>query len=620
MNKRRLQCHAWLSACIVAGLMTGCAVDRIRSRADADLASGAYEHAIESLEQGVRQYPEDAALRSRLALARAQAVADLVAKARSEEALGQFERAETDVRRAVTLGGHDIPLDGALNEVRVAHSQHDALLRARELIQAGQSVPALAVVDEALKDNPRHPELLALQAQLNSQALATQRQSGPQALAELRPISLDFRDANLRGVLDVVSRNSGLNFVLDKDVRADLRVTIFVKSVKLENALDMLLGPNQLARLTLDDKTILIYPNTPEKQREHEEQVVKVFYPANGDPKGAAAFLKAMMKIRDPYVDEHNGLVAVRDSEEAIKMAERLMEMFDHPEPEVLLDAEVLEVSTSRLTEIGINWPTSVSLTPMSLTGSTLALNSFPLNKGNFAVGIGPATAALKRVIGDVDTLANPKIRTRSHEKAHVMIGDKIPIISATTTPGTTGFVTESVTYQDVGIKLDVEPVVYPDDDVAIKLELEVSSLGTETQTAAGTVAYQISTRNASTVLRLHDGETQMLAGLISNDERTSASRVPGLGDIPILGRLFNDQSDTHNRTEIVLAITPHIVRPAPHLDSAGSKVWVGTDAAQSLKPVGGRPMVIAAPAAASSPGPSAPAASAASATPAAHP
>ena len=620
MIKRRLLPRAWLSACVVATVTAGCAVDRMRSRADADLASGDYEHAISSLEQGVRQYPEDGALRSRLALARAQAVADLVANARMEEALGRFDQAESAVRRAVALGGHDLPLDAALAEVRVARSQHEALVHARELIQAGQPAAALAVVDEALTDNPRHPDLLALQGQLNSRALATQRQGSPIALAESRPISLDFRDANLRSVLDVVSRNSGLNFVIDKDVRPDLRATIFVNGVKLENALDMLLTTNQLARLTLDDKTILVYPNTPEKQREHQEQIVKVFHLANGDPKGASAFLKAMMKIRDPYVDEHNGLVAVRDSEEAVQMAERLIAMFDHPEPEVLLDAEVLEVSAARLTEIGINWPTSVSLTPLSTTGTGLTLNSFPLNKGNFGVGIGPATAALKRVIGDVDTLANPKLRTRSHEKARVMIGDKIPIISATTTPGTTGFVTESVSYQDVGIKLEVEPIVYPDDDVAIKLELEVSALGTETKTAAGTIAYQISTRNASTVLRLHDGETQLLAGLISNEERTNSSRVPLLGDIPILGRLFNDQSDTHNRTEIVLAITPHIVRPAPHLDAATSRVWVGTDATQRLKPVGGRPLAISAASPASAPGASAASPPSALATPTPHP
>src|SRR5262249_35024988 len=159
--------------------------------------------------------------------------------------------------------------------------------------------------------------------------------------------------------------------------------------------------------------------------------------------------------------------------------------------------------------------------------------------------------------------------------------GDRIPIITTTTTPGVAGFVSESVNYQDVGIKLEVEPTVYPDDDVAIRLNLEVSALGDQIKSASGTIAYQISTRDASTVLRLHDGETQLLAGLIGSADRTSASRLPGLGDLPVLGRLFSDQSDNHTRTELVLSITPHIVRGQPHLDAAEAEAWVGTEAVQ---------------------------------------
>jgi general secretion pathway protein D len=324
-----------------------------------------------------------------------------------------------------------------------------------------------------------------------------------------------------------------------------------------------------------------------------------VFYLANGDPKGAAAFLKSMIKIRDPYVDEHNNLLSLRDSLENIQLAERLITLFDNPEAEVLIDAQVLEVDATRLTELGIDFPNQITLTPFSTsvsnstsssTGSaSFTLNDFPLRKGNLAIGIPSATLNLQSQFGKVNTLANPQIRTRSREKARILIGDKIPTITTTTTPGVAGFVSESVTYQDVGIKLEVEPTVYPDDDVAIRLNLEVSALGTQIKTASGTIAYQISTRDASTVLRLRDGETQLLAGLISSDERTSASRLPGLGDLPILGRLFSDQTDSHNRTELVLAITPHIVRGQPHLDAAEAEAWVGTEAYQRLKPAGGR-------------------------------
>jgi general secretion pathway protein D len=174
----------------------------------------------------------------------------------------------------------------------------------------------------------------------------------------------------------------------------------------------------------------------------------------------------------------------------------------------------------------------------------------------------------------------------RNKEKAKVLVGDKIPVV--TTTTGQSGFVSDSVNYLDVGLKLDVEPTVYADDEVAIKIALEVSSLGTAVKTASGTLAYQIGTRNATTLLRLHDGETQLLAGLISRDDRTNSSRIPGVGDLPVLGRLFSSQQDDSQRTELVLAITPRILRNVRRPDANETELWVGTEAVPKLRPVGG--------------------------------
>ena len=575
--------------------LAGCAVDRIRGDAEQLVAQGDYEQAVQMLETGSAEYPDSAQLRGRLLVVRSQAVTQLTEQARVAEAAGDLDRAQKLLERARPFDSSGQRVSTMLADVTVLRRQADALQRAEELAGQGQVDAALKLANDALKDNRRHPGLLALQRRLAVDQRQAQVRASQKGLVETRPITLDFRDANLRNVLDVVSRNSGINFVLDKDIRGDQRVTVFAKDVRFEDALDMVLNTSQLARKVLDSKTILIYPNTADKQREHQEQLVKVFYLTNGDPKGAAAFLKANMKIREPYVDEHNKLLSLHDSLENIQLAERLLTLFDNPEPEVLLDAEVLEVNADRLTELGVSLPTQITLTPLSLpgtgtgTGGGLTLGSFPLGRSNFGIGIPPTTINFRREVGDVNTLANPRIRTRSGEKAKVLIGDKIPIITTTTTPGVAGFVSESVNYQDVGIKLDVEPTVYPDDDVSIRLNLEVSSLGAQTKTASGTVAYQISTRDASTLLRLHDGETQLLAGLISSAERSSAARFPGLGDIPVLGRLFSDQTDSHSRTELVLAITPHIVRSQPHLDAADAEAWVGTDAYQRLKPVGGR-------------------------------
>jgi general secretion pathway protein D len=188
----------------------------------------------------------------------------------------------------------------------------------------------------------------------------------------------------------------------------------------------------------------------------------------------------------------------------------------------------------------------------------------------------------LRREVGDFNTLANPRIRTKSREKAKILIGDKVPVI--TSTASASGFVSENVSYLDVGLKLDVEPTVSPDDEVTIKLALEVSSLAKEVRTTGGSVAYQIGTRNATTTLRLRDGETQLLGGLISNEDRSSSNRVPGLGDLPLVGRLFSSQKDDYQRTELVLAITPRIVRPAARADISQAELWVGSESSTRLR------------------------------------
>jgi general secretion pathway protein D len=156
------------------------------------------------------------------------------------------------------------------------------------------------------------------------------------------------------------------------------------------------------------------------------------------------------------------------------------------------------------------------------------------------------------------------------------MVGDKVPIITTTSTANVG--ISESVTYLDVGLKLDVQPRITLDDFVNIKIELEVSSLGEKTVTKNGASVYSIGTRNASTQLRLKDGETQVLAGLISDDERKSASKLPGLGDIPLLGRLFANQEDKKTKTEIVLAITPRILSNISRPNAEISEYWSGTE------------------------------------------
>lgn len=574
-----------LSAVALAALLlASCAQQRIRDNASERLRDADYEQAVRSLQEGLTNYPESTLLRAGLAQARAEAVARLTAQALQERSEGRFDEADKSLARAMKLDPNNQRLAALRNDFEQTRRIQKNLGEARALLAQGQRDAALKTIESGLRDAPRNSELLGLQRQLElEQRLAS---GTGRNLAESRLISLDFRGAPLSAILEAVTRGSGINFILDRDVRLDNRTTIYMKSGRAEDALDLVLGANQLAKRIVDPQTVLIYQNTPDKQREHQELVIRVFHLAHAEAKTTAQMLRNLLKLKEPYVDEKANMLALREPPETIALAERLVALHDVGEAEVMLDVEVMEIKTSRLTELGINFPNTVSLTPLAAAGATgLTVDSLrSINSGRVGVSVAGLLVNLRREVGDFNTLANPKVRVKSKEKAKILIGDKVPVIT-TTNSGTTGLVSENISYLDVGLKLDVEPTVSPDDEVTIKLGLEVSSIAREIKSAGGSTAFQIGTRNANTVLRLLDGETQILAGLISNEDRTAANRVPGLGDLPLAGRLFSSQKDEYQRTELVLAITPRIVRPAPRPTLAQAELWIGSEANTRLRP-----------------------------------
>jgi general secretion pathway protein D len=205
------------------------------------------------------------------------------------------------------------------------------------------------------------------------------------------------------------------------------------------------------------------------------------------------------------------------------------------------------------------------------------------INPNSIGAAISPVIVNANKQDSDANILANPRIRARNHEKAKILIGERVPNITTTSTA--TGFISESITYLDVGLKLDVEPTVYLNNDVAIKIGLEVSNIVGQQQTKSGTSAYQIGTRTASTVLRLKDGETQILAGLINDEDRSNANKLPGFGDIPLLGRLFGNTNDNRLKTEIILSITPRLIRNIVRPSANAMEFKAGTETTFRVSP-----------------------------------
>ena len=339
----------------------------------------------------------------------------------------------------------------------------------------------------------------------------------------------------------------------------------------------------------LDDNTLLIYPNTSAKQAEYKEMVVRSFYLNHADATKVAALLKTVAKARDVVVDEKLNMLVVRDSEETVRLSEKIIAMQDIAEPEVMLELEVMEVSVNRLLQMGIQWPSSISA---SLTGSAGVVGQLTLNElrhpHSNLIGVkvsNPAISAdLTSTKTDANLLANPRVRVMNKQKAKVLIGERLPVITTTTTANVGS--SDTVSYLDVGLKLEIEPTISLDDEVSMNVALEVSNVLGTTTTTSGTQAYTLGTRNTSTSLQVHDGETNILAGLIQRDQQNSNTGIPGLNEMPLLGKLFGQAQDSDNRTEIVLLITPHIVRNLEVPGIGRQEFQAGTDSAVGAAPI----------------------------------
>jgi general secretion pathway protein D len=596
-----------LSALLAVGaLLTGCAAQMAYRDGRNLIEEGKIEDGLVRLHQAVEGDPRNVEYQQTWLQSRDRALQRFLDDADRLATAGKPADAKALYQRALAIApGNDrtrAGLDALDAEPRHAKWLGDAKSAAdkKDIDLARLKLRAI------LAEDPKHAGAQALKRALDEKAAVVPPETGLSG-AYRKPITIEFKDVALKQVFEVISRSSGLNFLFDKDVKTDQKTSIFLKNSTVASAVHFVLLTNQLEQQVLDGNTILIYPNTAAKLKDYQEMVVKTFYLANAEAKTVANTLKTIVKSKDVVVDDKLNMLIVRDSPEAIRLAEKLVALHDVAEPEVMLEVAILEIKRTRLLDLGIQWPDSLTLTPLpSAAGGALTLRDLRtnLNGGTIGAGIGPVVVNAKKTDTDANILANPRIRARNHEKAKILIGDRVPNITTTSTA--TGFVSESVNYVDVGLKLDVEPTVYLDGEVAIKVALEVSNIVSQLQTKSGSVAYQIGTRNASTVLRLKDGENQVLAGLINDEDRSTANKIPGLGELPIVGRLFGSTNDDNQKTEIVLSITPHIIRNLQRPEATLSEFSAGTDSSFRLRPE-------------SSPGTVSPATTAAPATPEAN-
>lgn len=569
-----------LQGLLIAVALTGCASDRAY-REGQDLArEGRTEEALARFEDASREDADSAKLRIAVLQTREALVSGALAAGRKALDEERYDDARVAYQRAMSWQPGSPRAQEGLNAIAAAQRHAKWMSSAQQALDRKDDKVAENWLRMVLSEDPQHRQARALLQELEE---AGQKKSGSVLLADAyrKSITIEFKDAPIKQVFEVISRTSGLNFLFDKDVRSDQKTSIFLKNSTIEAAVNLTLLTNQLEQRVLDANTVLIYPNTQAKQKDYQSLTVKAFYLGNAEAKTVASTLKTILKSRDVVVDEKLNLLILRDTPEAIRMASRLVAMHDVAESEVMLEVEILEVKRTRLLDLGIRWPEQLSLSPLAAsTGALSVADLRGLNSETIGATIGPTTINAKKVDSDTNILANPRIRVRNREKAKILIGERVPNITSTSTA--TGFVAESVNYVDVGLKLDVEPTISIEGEVAIKISLEVSSVTNQVQTKSGSLAYQIGTRTAQTILRLKDGENQVLAGLINSEDRQTGNKVPGLGDAPVLGRLFGEQRDDTSKTEIVLSITPRILRNLTRPRTTNMEFESGTESSLS--------------------------------------
>ncbi|MFW0758055.1 secretin N-terminal domain-containing protein [Pseudomonas sp. H11T01] len=579
----------WVSPmpCLVLAVcvsLAGCGATSARKQGMALIEEGQYEAGLARFEEGLQKYPRDTELNLALSAGHARSVRALLIEADQDRAMRDFASARLSYGRVLTIEPNNVRARDALHQLEQLRNVDDYLRQGQADLRRGDVIGAERQAHDILALDPKNESALELRHNIE-QIQSRNVVPYPQLRMRMdRPVTLEFRDASLKTIFEVLSQVAGLNFIFDKDLRPDMKATIFVRDVRIEDAVELLLQQNQLHQKVVNDNTLLIYPDSPQKIKDYQELVMRTFYLTSIDANTALNMVKTMLKTRDVFVDERLNTLSMRDTPDAVRMAEKLLQSQDQSNPEVVLEVEVMEVSRQRILDLGLQWPNTFGVINSDGTGVSILNQLRGINSGRISMSPSPQLK-INALDNDINTLASPVIRVSNREQARIHIGQRVPIISATSMPSTQGpVITESVTYLDVGLKLEVTPIVHLNNEVAIKIALEVSNATPLEPTRAGTIPVQVDTRNAQTTLRLHDGETQVLAGLVRNDHGATGNKIPGLGDIPGLGRLFGSNKDSVGKSELVLSITPRIVRNLPYQSPSDMEFPTGTETSMHIQ------------------------------------
>jgi general secretion pathway protein D len=561
---RRHGLAALVALCLVTA---GCAASGAFHRGDSAERRQDYDLAVVEYSKALREHPDDANTRSALERAKLRASQDHFNRGRRLAATGKFEQALVEYEVASELNPSSGDID---TELRATRNK----LRAKVAV-AREGKTELQTLIDRTRDLPSPGMDLPSGVKM--------------------PASLTFRDASSRDVYAAISRLANISLIFDSSFR-DAPVTVDLRNTTLEDALGTIAGATRTFFRVTAPKTIVVIPDTPAKRREYEEEIVRTFYLSNADLKETMDLLRMVLDARRISPTTATNALTIKDTPERIAAAARVITAIDKARPEVIIDVELIEVDRTKMAEYGLQFASpgspgingSVAIDAPA-AGITLSALRNLTSSDILLANLPSLYYRLLKSDTNTRTLANPQLRTTDGSVAQARFGDQVPVPVTTFAPIATGGTAQqpitSFNYQNIGVNIDITPRTHHDDDVSLTLKVSVTNIS---GTGFGGLP-TFGNREINTVIRLRDGETNMLAGLIRDEERRSLDGVPGLSDLPLVGRLFAHNTKSSTQTDIILTLTPHIVRVLDLTEADLRPFRVGRD---SLAPIAELPLL----------------------------
>jgi general secretion pathway protein D len=567
-------------------------------------ARGQDDEAIKLLQPLVEANPRQPQYKNWLTLLQEKKLQKQLQQADSLLEAQQYQAAAAIYQQVLQAAPGNRAAGDGLQKVAIMQKHAAQIELVKTAIAAEDFAGGEYLLRNVLAEQPAHVEARKLFEQLEqnkSERLSIVR---PVQSSLKKKITLELKNTPVKNAFEYLGKAAGLNFSFDQELSEGIRVSVFLRDTPIEQALDVILTSHQLGKKVLNQNTLLIYPLS--RAAQYEELFVRSFYLNHMDAKRALNLMKTVLRASDLYIDEKLNTLVIRDTMDRIKVAEKLIASQDLNEPEVMLEVEVMEINRRNLENLGIQYPSQIGVgvqgnalgntngtQPQAGKLTLTELRNFNGNLGVFTINDPAIVLNLLHQDTDTNLLASPKIRVKNRDRAKIHVGDKIPVL--TSVASAQGFVSQNVNYIEVGIKLDVEPVIQMQDQVSIKVGMEVSNITDQVTTSTGVLAYTIGSRNANTTLQLRNNETQILAGLFRDDEQKTQRRVPWLGNLPMIGKLFSNNNQDKRKNEIVLLITPRIMHNISPANAVYSLIPSGVAATANPVTAGGARTVQAA-------------------------